>query len=170
MIHVNVHQKFNVNVARINMKSLLKWWLIFCLALLATGVSGYFDLHNTLYVADTTKLSFLILGLCFITSIWIGRKTYHVGVKDDYDQSTDVGWFVSESCLALGMIGTVIGFLLMLGTAFSDLDVTSSEALQAALASMAVGMSTALYTTLIGLVCSLIIKVQLMNLEVALEE
>ena len=170
MIHANAHQKFNVNVARNNMKSLLKWWLIFCLALLATGVSGYFDLHNTLYVADTTKLSFLILGLCFITSIWIGRKTYHVGVKDDYDQSTDVGWFVSESCLALGMIGTVIGFLLMLGTAFSDLDVTSSEALQTALASMAVGMSTALYTTLIGLVCSLIIKVQLMNLEVALEE
>jgi len=33
-----------------------------------------------------------------------------------------------------------------------------------------VGMSTALYTTLIGLVCSLIIKVQLMNLEVALGE
>ena len=47
---------------------------------------------------------------------------------------------------------------------------TSSEALQAALASMAVGMSTALYTTLIGLICSLIIKVQLMNLEVALGE
>ena len=83
--------------------------------------------------------------------------------------STPAG-IVEPSCLALGMIGTVIGFLLMLGTAFSDLDVTSSEALQAALASMAVGMSTALYTTLIGLVCSLIIKVQLMNLEVALEE
>ena len=170
MIHVNAHQKFNVNVARNNMKSLLKWWLIFCLALLATGVSGYFDLHNTLYVADTTKLSFLILGLCLITSIWIGRKTYQVGVKDDYGQSAEVGWFISESCLALGMIGTVIGFLLMLGTAFSDLDVTSSEALQAALASMAVGMSTALYTTLIGLVSSLILKVQLVNLEVALEE
>ena len=159
----------NVNVARNNMKSLLKWWLIFCLALLATGVSGYFNLHNILYVADTTKLSFLILGLCLITSIWIGRKTYQVGVKDDYGQSAEVGWFISESCLALGMIGTVIGFLLMLGTAFSDLDVTSSKALQTALASMAVGMSTALYTTLIGLVCSLIIKVQLVNLEVALE-
>ena len=89
---------------------------------------------------------------------------------EDYDQSTEVGWFISESCLALGMIGTVIGFLLMLGTAFSDLDVTNSAALQTALADMAVGMSTALYTTLIGLVCSLIIKVQLMNLEVALGE
>ena len=152
------------------MKSILKWWLIFCLSLLATGVAGYFNLHNILYVADTTKLSFFILGLCFITSIRLGNKTYQVDVVEDYDQSTEVGWFISESCLALGMIGTVIGFLLMLGTAFSDLDVTSSEALQTALASMAVGMSTALYTTLTGLVCSLIIKVQLMNLEVALGE
>ena len=68
------------------------------------------------------------------------------------------------------MIGTVIGFLLMLGTAFTNLDVSNSAALQDALASMAVGMSTALYTTLIGLVSSLILKVQLVNLEVALEE
>jgi hypothetical protein len=151
------------------MKSLLKWWLIFCLTLLAIVILGYFNLHNILYEADTTKLSFFIFGLFFVTSIWLGRKTYQVDVEEDYDQSTEVGWFISESCLALGMIGTVIGFLLMLGTSFSDLDVTSSEALQSALASMALGMSTALYTTLIGLVCSLIIKVQLVNLEVALE-
>jgi len=31
-------------------------------------------------------------------------------------------------------------------------------------------MSTALWTTLVGLICSLIIKVQLVNLEVALNE
>jgi len=35
---------------------------------------------------------------------------------------------------------------------------------------MAVGMSTALWTTLVGLICSLIITVQLVNLEVALNE
>jgi len=38
------------------------------------------------------------------------------------------------------------------------------------LSDMATGMSTALWTTLVGLVCSLIIKVQLVNLEVALNE
>ena len=58
----------------------------------------------------------------------------------------------------------------MLGTAFANVDVTNSVTLQNALSEMAVGMSTALYTTLIGLVCSLIIKVQLVNLEVALNE
>ena len=104
------------------------------------------------------------------TTIWIGNKTYLVGIMDDYEQRMDVGWFIAEACLALGMVGTVTGFLLMLGTAFANVDVTNAVTLQTALSDMAIGMSTALYTTLTGLVCSLIIKVQLVNLEVALNE
>lgn len=76
-----------------------------------------------------------------------------------------IGWFLSETCMAIGMIGTVAGFLLMLGTAFSGIDVGDTASLQSALTSMAVGMSTALYTTLVGLVCGLYIKSQLVNLE-----
>jgi biopolymer transport protein ExbB/TolQ len=53
----------------------------------------------------------------------------------------------------------------MLGTAFENIDVTNTRTLQDALAAMARGMSTALYTTLIGLMSSLIIKVQLVNYE-----
>jgi|TARA_Y100000034_G_scaffold5641_1_gene6325 hypothetical protein len=152
------------------MVSLLKWWLIFCLVILGTGVAVHFNVHNLIYDADVTKLSFLIISIFFGTSIWIGNKTYKVEKYDDYDQNTNVGWFIAESCLALGMVGTVTGFLLMLGTAFSNIDVSNSASLQTALEFMAVGMSTALYTTLVGLICSLIIKVQLVNLEVAINE
>jgi len=152
------------------MVSLLKWWLIFCLTLLGCAIGTYFNMHNLIYDADVTKLSFLIIVIFFCTSVWIGNKTYRLGKYDDYDQDTKVGWFVAESCLALGMVGTVTGFLLMLGTAFSNIDVTNSASLQKALEFMAVGMSTALYTTLVGLICSLIIKVQLVNLEVAINE
>ena len=152
------------------MISVLKWWLIFCLTLLGCGVGAYFNMHHIIYNADVTKLSFLIMTIFFCTSVWIGNKTYKLEKYDDYDQDTKVGWFVAESCLALGMVGTVTGFLLMLGTAFSNIDVTYSASLQKALEFMAVGMSTALYTTLVGLICSLIIKVQLVNLEVAINE
>jgi|TARA_B100001079_G_C16269075_1_gene451288 hypothetical protein len=152
------------------MKSLLKWWLIFCLTLVGIGASVFFDIHKHLYEADVTRLSYVILFIFACTSIWIGGKTYQVSIKEDYSQSSEVGWFVAESCLALGMVGTVTGFLLMLGTAFANVDVTNSATLQQALSDMAVGMSTALYTTLVGLVSSLIIKVQLVNLEVALNE
>ena len=152
------------------MKSLLKWWLIFCLTLLGLCTCVYFNIHKDLYAADVTRLSFLIISIFTCTSIWIGTKTYKVGIQQDYNQKSDVGWFISESCLALGMVGTVTGFLIMLGTAFANVDVTNAATLQQALSDMAVGMSTALWTTLVGLVSSLIIKVQLVNLEVALNE
>jgi len=152
------------------MKSVLKWWLIFCLTLLGLCACVYFNVHKDLYAADVTRLSFLIISIFICTSVWIGTKTYKVGVQQDYDQKSDVGWFISESCLALGMVGTVTGFLIMLGTAFENVDVTNAATLQQALADMATGMSTALWTTLVGLVSSLIIKVQLVNLEVALNE
>ena len=145
---------------------LLKWWLIFCLTLLGFGTLYYFNMHTLLYYADVTKLSFLIIIIFIFTSVWIGRKTYDLEITSVVDDKIDVGWFIAESCLALGMIGTVTGFLYMLGTAFENIDITDATTLQDALASMAKGMSTALYTTLTGLIASLIIKVQLVNYEV----
>jgi len=147
-------------------KKLLKWWLIFCLTLLGFGTLYYFNVHSLLYHADVTKLSFLIIIIFMFTSIWIGRKTYDLETTSVVDDTIDVGWFIAESCLAIGMIGTVTGFLYMLGTAFENIDVTNATTLQDALASMARGMSTALYTTLTGLIASLIIKIQLVNYEV----
>ena len=152
------------------MKSVLKWWLIFCITLLGLCTCIYFNIHKDLYAADVTRLSYLIISIFICTSVWIGSKTYKVGIHQDYDQKSDVGWFISESCLALGMVGTVTGFLIMLGTAFENVDVTNAATLQQALSDMATGMSTALWTTLVGLVSSLIIKVQLVNLEVALND
>jgi len=67
------------------------------------------------------------------------------------------------------MVGTVTGFLYMLGTAFENIDVSNTQTLQDALSNMAIGMSTALYTTLTGLIASIIIKIQLVNYEVGEE-
>ena len=145
---------------------LLKWWLIFCLTILGFGTLYHFNVHSLLYYADVTKLSFLIIVIFMFTSIWIGRKTYDLETTSVIDDKIDVGWFIAESCLALGMVGTVTGFLYMLGTAFENIDITNATTLQDALASMARGMSTALYTTLTGLIASLIIKIQLVNYEI----
>jgi hypothetical protein len=150
-------------------KKLLKWWLIFCLTLLGFGTSYHFDLHSLLYHADVTKLSFLIILIFVFTSVWIGRKTYDLETTSIVDSKVGVGWFIAETCLAIGMVGTVTGFLYMLGTAFENIDVSNSQTLQDALSNMAIGMSTALYTTLTGLISSIIIKIQLVNYEVGEE-
>ena len=100
---------------------LLKWWLIVCLVLIGFGTSYHFDLHTLLYHADVTKLSFLIIIIFIFTSVWIGRKTYDLEANSVIDDKIDVGWFVAETCLALGMVGTVTGFLYMLGSALKIL-------------------------------------------------
>lgn len=149
---------------------LLKWWLIFCLTLIGFGIAHHFNMYELLYHADITKLSFVIIFIFLCTSIWIGKKTYVLETDFVEHKEIDVGWFIAESCLALGMVGTVTGFLYMLGTAFENIDIDDARTLQNALSSMAKGMSTALYTTLTGLIASLIIKVQLVNYEVGESE
>ena len=141
------------------MKALLRWWLIFYLTILAGGIAIYFDIHKELYKADQTKISFLILTIFILTSIWIGVVTKL------QDRTVELGWFIAEACLALGMIGTVTGFLLMLNGAFTQIDLSNPTTIQNSLVNMALGMSTALYTTLTGLVCSLALKIQLVNVE-----
>jgi biopolymer transport protein ExbB/TolQ len=91
------------------------------------------------------------------------RATVESGLDDE------LGWFVSDILLTLGMIGTVIGFIYMLGTSFQDFDPSNTVSLKQVLSKMGTGMSTALYTTAAGLVCSLFLKLQLFNLSHHLE-
>jgi biopolymer transport protein ExbB/TolQ len=79
-------------------------------------------------------------------------------------------WYSADSMTSLGMIGTVVGFLMMLGTAFSGLNLGDTVSAQKAISQMAVGISTALVTTLVGLVCSQITKFILINLEQLINE
>tara|TARA_S200000501_G_scaffold369422_1_gene408864 strand:- start:1826 stop:2290 length:465 start_codon:yes stop_codon:yes gene_type:complete len=150
-----------------NYRPILKWWLILCSVVLSAIAGAYFfNLHLHLYNADVTKISFIIISIFIATSLWIGNATKGLLYKELLaTKDLSVGWFISESLMALGMIGTVVGFLLMLGSSFGNIDVNNTESLQLALSQMATGMSTALYTTLTGLVCSLLIKVQLVNYE-----
>jgi len=100
-----------------------------------------------------------------LSSIYVGMLTYKQRVGKDYTTGTNVSWFISEAILSLGMIGTVAGFILMLGDSFGSIDTSNPETLKDALSSMALGMSTALYTTLVGLILSQALKIQLVNLE-----
>ena len=72
------------------MKSVLKWWLIFCMTMLGVGACFYFDVHKSLYESDITRLSFLILIIFGCTSVWIGSLTYRVGILQDYNQRADL--------------------------------------------------------------------------------
>lgn len=145
-------------------QAFMSWYLIVCLQIVIFSIAGYFNLYKLIWNQDQTKLSFFILLIWLAGTIMIGfwhNKTS----ENDIRVNAKIGWYLAETCLAIGMVGTVAGFLLMLGTAFSNIDVANTSSLQTALSSMALGMSTALYTTLVGLVASIFLKTQLVNLE-----
>ena len=152
---------------------LLKWWLLFCTQFALATVAYHFEFFHHLYREDTTRIGFFILGILLLTTLWVGKKTYSLkknwGGPIEAIKEFSSGWFIAESCLVLGLIGTVTGFILMLGTAFTELDVTNITSVQGALVKMSLGMSTALYTTLVGLISSLVIKIQLVTIERQIE-
>ena len=142
------------------MKNFLKWWLFVILIIMGIAISIYFDFGNFLYENDFTKISLLIASLFAMTTSVIGYKLW-TKKKHLYDKE----WFISEAVISLGMIGTVIGFIFMLYSVFSGIDLSDTSNLQDSLAMMAKGMGTALLTTLVGLISSVLIKCQLVVVE-----
>ncbi len=69
------------------------------------------------------------------------------------------GWFFSDILMRLGLIGTVIGFVLMLSTVYQLKD-NDIQALQQLLGTMGSGMQVALYTTLSGLGAAMLVSIQ----------
>jgi len=131
-----------------------KWWFIANVGLIALTVGHFkFDLSQLLLDADSTYLTFVIIGISLLTSATM------------YFKQTDMHWFASDAVLSIGMVGTLFGFLLVLGQSFSEIDTSSIESMTEAISTLASGMSTALVTSLVGLVASLWLKLQLVILE-----
>ncbi len=59
---------------------------------------------------------------------------------DKLEKEQEIGWFVADQFLNLGMVGTLIGFILMLNGGFTDMDVTNVSAMQNVIAKIALGM------------------------------
>ncbi len=69
------------------------------------------------------------------------------------------GWFLSDILLRLGLMGTVIGFVLMLSSVVG-LQAEGISALKQLLTSMSGGMQVALLTTLTGLCSAMLVSMQ----------
>jgi len=93
----------------------LKWWLLNATVFVCFAIASYFGLLKEIYLKDSSFLTFVIMLLYFANSGYNGYLAWNIdkGAILEEEES-DTGWFVSEICLSLGMIGTVIGFIQML--------------------------------------------------------
>ena len=81
----------------------------------------------------------------------------------------ELGWFIVDILLKLGLVGTIIGFIFMLGSVANtaSLDVNT---MQKVLRQMSSGMGTALFTTLAGLTGSILLGMQYLLLDKGADE
>ena len=155
----------------------LRWWVIACL----TGVAGYFahqfGAFQEILNEDWTFISPTIAALFVFMSLWCGLKTFLLSFRINRNRITpdklveieaqeDIGWFAAESFQVLGFIGTICGMIYAL-KGFVGVDFADISAIQTLVSNLVSGVSVAFYTTLTGLVASLLLKMQYFNLSYA---
>jgi biopolymer transport protein ExbB/TolQ len=69
------------------------------------------------------------------------------------------GFIVADLMLKLGLLGTVIGFIIMLGS-LTNLNSVDITVMQSLLADMSSGMKVALYTTLVGMLAGIALNIK----------
>ena len=80
--------------------------------------------------------------------------------------SNGFGGFASDTLIKLGLLGTIIGFIIMLAP-IAGLDAADRTLLKSSMGLMGDGMAVAMYTTLAGLVGSILLKIQYYMLDAA---
>jgi len=109
----------------------------------------------------------------------LANKTFHHGslcsqdlllerLENTLGRGHETGWFLADLMIRLGLLGTVIGFIFMLGSVaqVSSVDI---HALQQLLTNMSGGMRVALYTTLTGLGAGILLGFQYRLLDQAVD-
>jgi len=150
----------------------LKWWLVMSIV----AVSGYFltkfGICQEIWETDSTFICVGIVGVFAIMSVWCGMKTYvfsHAVQKNNENlleqikNQEQIGWFVADCFTMAGFIGTIWGMIVALN-GFDGINPSDILSIQKLISSLVKGVSIALYTTLTGLVCGMLLKVQYYNL------
>jgi hypothetical protein len=80
--------------------------------------------------------------------------------------SNGFGAFVSDTLMKLGLLGTIIGFIIMLAP-IATLDAADKVSMKSSMGLMGDGMAVAMYTTLAGLIGSILVRIQYYMLDAA---
>ena len=81
------------------------------------------------------------------------------GLADSLRGPNQLGSFASDALLKLGLLGTIIGFIMMLAP-IAGLDAADRASVKSSMGLMSDGMAVAMYTTLSGLIGSILLQTQ----------
>ena len=118
--------------------------------------------------SDDASSSVLLSKLKYFDGNDQQKSTNYLSIlEDELANRHALGYMIVDVLLKLGLTGTVIGFILML-LPIGEIKDFDPQIIQQLLSKMSGGMAVALYTTLTGLVTSILLKLQYFLLDTSL--
>lgn len=138
------------------MKTFTKWVVINSIVATLAVFAAFKGFFSFVINNDASYLSIVMFMLFAGFSIFMGKLSIAVDQKKLNDHDLDIGWFASDQFLSLGLLGTVIGFCYMVSSSLVE-----TKELSAIIGELKAGAATAVLTTIVGLVCSMLLQLQL---------
>ena len=138
-------------------KRLFLQWALFA-SLIAIGAFIAAGLGWAGYVMDDpTHITLVTLGVFCLATAWCGRLAWKLSGshKPEYvENALSHSWFASSLCVSIGLIGTAIGYYLMLkdGSAGGEPKAIIHRAFD--------NTSVAIINTVCGAVCGVLVEIQ----------
>ena len=125
---------------------------------------------------DVSYLTIVIMALYLMVSGKVGRLCYladraggnnvdNIRGREKLSRRAEIGWFAAEHFFSLGLLGTVFGLCVATSTSLNE-----GTEISDIVSGLKTGLNTAFYTTICGIVFSLMLQIQLMILRFKLEE
>ena len=148
-----------------------KWWVVTLATAVVTFWLYRFDVLTTMLVADASYMVATTMAVYVLAAAYIGKLSYNISNLNYFSTETDLeaGWFASDLCMTLGLLGTVIGFIFMMKYNLVGADLTNVATTSKVLANIISSMGTALYTTAVGCALGSILKIQCFVLQREIE-
>ena len=110
-----------------------KWWTGVVLIIVSAILLEIFTKSVTyIYINDSSYISLFIFCIFVVVTSIIGYRSFLLQFRNITPTENQMmfPWFAADAVTSMGMIGTIIGFLLVLGGAFADVDPTNVEAMK----------------------------------------
>ena len=141
----------------------VKWFILNAVILTAIFLAEQKGAFSSMIENDASRLTILIMCLYTVLVAYLGKICYEADVaktktkKQALLNRMESGWFCAEHFFSLGLLGTIIGLCLATG---ESLDGTAT--VSKIVSGLKHGLNTAFYTTICGIVFSLLSQIQLM--------
>lgn len=133
------------------MKTFLKFLLIFLSSVVGIILAGTEGLLSLILKYDFSYLSFVILSLYFIFSIYNAITCL---TRKNITKHLNVTSFAANNFVSLGLLGTVVGLIYSM---FVSMDNSDTGMM---IAGLKEGLATSLITTGVGIVANVLLQLQ----------